>query len=72
MGIPEDYGEVAKTPVCYFGSKWGLHGCGPCAKCRRHANEMEASFWRGVFFGEHDQRGYTPTERKSGRRTLGR
>ena len=48
---------------CYFGSAWGVHGCGPCAKCRAYADELEAQFWRGVFFGEHDAQGYTPNER---------
>lgn len=43
------------APRCAFGTIWP---CGPCAKCRAYAATLEASFWRAVFLGVYDARGY--------------
>jgi hypothetical protein len=57
-----------ETPRCAFGSPCGVHLCGPCRKCLAYADELEAQFWRDVFFGNFDAEGYTPAERAAQRR----
>jgi hypothetical protein len=51
--------------TCAFKSPWGPTGCGPCAKCQRESDRSCAAFDRGVFFGLHDARGYTPAEARA-------
>ena len=50
-----------QLPRCAFGT---VFPCGPCKQCRAYADQLEAQFWRGVFFGLHDEAGYTPAERQ--------
>ena len=52
-------------PRCAFGAVWP---CGPCRGCIEKADQLEAQFWRAVFFGEYDADGYTPAERKAQQR----
>lgn len=33
-----------------------------CRACTVIADELEAEFWRDVFFGRYNERGYTPAE----------
>lgn len=54
--------------ACAFGSPWTSTGCGPCQQCQQEADRMHREFWRGVFFGEHDETGRTPAEQKARQR----
>ena len=60
--------------TCANGSPWGQYGCGTqgraCAKCEAVTTLACAEFDRGVFFGEHDQQGYTPAERQAQQRKV--
>jgi hypothetical protein len=47
-------------PRCAFGARFP---CGPCRKCQREADRLEAAFWRDVLFGRFDAEGYTLTDR---------
>lgn len=46
-------------PRCAFGARFP---CGPCRKCQREADRLEAAFWRDVLFGRWNDRGYKPEE----------
>lgn len=63
---------MSETLTCAFGSQWGEKGCGPCPKCQAYGDELEADFWREVFFGRWDADGYTPEDRKAQQRKSGK
>ena len=51
-------------PRCAFGTPFmTCVRAGGCRGCRKHADELEAQFWRDVFFGKFDAQGYSPNER---------